>query len=90
MSGGDHAGGGLTVVGFGADEVVVRNSTISGNTSDQDGGGIAVHQGLLRVIHSTITENHADEDTLDDDGDGGGIWIDTDRAPGDALDDRGQ
>jgi hypothetical protein len=75
---GTHGGGGLGVVTTGGDTVLLRNSTVSLNSSEQDGGGIAVFQGSFRAIHSTIVRNVADVDTLDANGDGGGIWVDTD------------
>lgn len=49
--------GGLTQ----EDELVLRNSTISGNRTEQDdGGGIRVRQSTgVRIENSTITGNHA-------------------------------
>lgn len=65
-------GGGLYVSG-GA-RVVVRNSTISGNSSSGNGGGIAVVGGLfyddedLTIENSTISGNSAK-------GSGAGVWV---------------
>jgi hypothetical protein len=68
--GGVHNGGGLSV---NAGEVVLRNTTVSGNRSDQGGGGIAVTGGGLFLIHSTIAANRADSDAGGQPGNGGGI-----------------
>lgn len=76
---GTHSGGGVNAIG----DVTIRNSTISGNLSEQNGGGIAVNQGIVRLIHSTVTANRADSDSgamFDSPGQGGGVWVDTDAA----------
>lgn len=48
-------------------DVLVSGTTISGNTSTQDGGGIYSFAGAVEVINSTITNNSAN-------GVGGGIY----------------
>jgi CSLREA domain-containing protein len=59
------AGGGIALSGG---ELIVSNSTISGNTATGLGGGIARNHGVLTMTNSTISGNTA--------GDGGGIWSD--------------
>ena len=57
-----HVGGALTVV----------NSTISGNVSDQRGGGLAsfnLSDGSVTLIHTTVTANSAPDD------ESGGIYF---------------
>ena len=49
--------------------MVITNSTISGNTAGEHGGGISQSiRGSLNINSSTITDNHAD-------GDGGGLRL---------------
>lgn len=56
-----------------ADSITISNSTISGNSSTRDGGGIHVASStIVNVFNSTVTNNTADSDG-DNDGDGGGI-----------------
>lgn len=51
--------------------LTVTNSTISGNSADEDGGGIA-NNGTATLLNSTLSANVSDNDN-DDRGDGGGI-----------------
>ena len=61
-------GGGLWITGTTA--VTIRNSTISGNTSQGHGGAIRVDQrASLTLFNSALSGNRAS-------GDGGGIWSD--------------
>ncbi len=58
-----QSGGGI----FNRESLELSNSTISGNSSEDEGGGIANYDGsTLKVIDSTISDNSAG-------GDGGGI-----------------
>lgn len=50
--------------------VYFDNSTISGNRSGGNGGGIAVDAGEVTVLRSTVVDNHAGDTT----GSGGGIY----------------
>jgi hypothetical protein len=59
-----NEGGGL-LLGSGTLNSRVTNSTISGNSTTNDGGGILNH-GTLTLVNSTIANNHAD-------GSGGGL-----------------
>ncbi len=51
----------------------IANSTISGNLTNEDGGGIR-SAGTLNLTHVTITDNVADGDTIQIIGDGGGLY----------------
>ena len=63
-------GGGLA---HGAGNLIVRNSTISGNSTRSDGGGIYVTTDpALTLINTTISNNRADSDN-NASGTGGGI-----------------
>ncbi|MBK8284782.1 MAG: CSLREA domain-containing protein [Ahniella sp.] len=55
-----------------AGELVVVNTTITGNTAGANGGGIHYHQDVntLRLFNTTITQNAADASSQ-----GGGIFI---------------
>ncbi len=61
----------------------LTNVTVSGNSADRDGGGLGVQNHTTTIINSTITNNTADSDSIGDDGDGGGVWVDSD--PGKLL-----
>jgi Calx-beta domain len=50
-------GGGIFVGSLGAPALVIRRSTISGNSATQDGGGISA--GSLTITNSTISGNSA-------------------------------
>jgi CSLREA domain-containing protein len=60
-SGTDSAGGGIASATdlSGSQTTMVLNSTLSGNSSAVRGGGIYNAGGLMRIEHSTITENAA-------------------------------
>jgi len=61
------SGGGIFSYASGLDGYLeVRNSTIKGNTADDDGGGIYDAGEFLLVVNSTISQNDAD-------GNGGGV-----------------
>jgi uncharacterized repeat protein (TIGR01451 family) len=51
--------------------LTVTNSTISGNSADEDGGGIA-NNGTTTLLNSTLSANISDKDD-DDRGEGGGV-----------------
>lgn len=60
IGGGDdsHRHGGGAIVAYGnGDELLVENSTISGNSTVETGGGIAMIRGSATIVHSTITGN---------------------------------
>ncbi len=59
-------GGGIYISINDSDVVTVLNSTVAGNRSPDDGGGIDLDQGALTVRDSTVVNNTAEED-------GGGI-----------------
>jgi Right handed beta helix region len=67
-----HGASGVVVDGVGAASIV--NSTISGNTTSGNGGGILVMAGNLLLASTTITDNTADSDS-NGQGNGGGIYI---------------
>ncbi|MCA8987578.1 MAG: VCBS repeat-containing protein [Planctomycetaceae bacterium] len=50
-------GGGVFLDGV--NSAFIINSTISGNRSENDGGGIHSRQGLLKIVNSTITGNRS-------------------------------
>jgi hypothetical protein len=63
--------------GIKADEAIVTliNSTVSGNQTNDSGGGINLTNGSQLFLHnSTVTDNHADKDR-NLVGDGGGILV---------------
>ena len=64
------SGGGLYVVG--SINFLLSNSHISGNTSAFNGGGLFVDDSDFTLVHSTITDNHADPGPLFR---GGGIYV---------------
>ena len=53
----------------------IRRSTLSGNVSNNAGGGLVVIAGDVTIEESTITDNVADADDDDDERAGGGIYI---------------
>jgi hypothetical protein len=55
--------------------ITLTNSTLSGNYASDWGGGINNRGGTTYLIHTTVTDNHAD-DSWDGTGDGGGIYND--------------
>jgi hypothetical protein len=63
----DAGGGGLYATGDGDLDVVITNSTFSGNTAGDRGGAIYLFDLDATISGSTITGNSADEG-------GGGIW----------------
>ncbi len=63
---GNRRGGGITKSGGGT--LTLEASVISGNTSSQDGGGIAAHWGRLVLNGTTVTGNTAARH-------GGGIFV---------------
>jgi hypothetical protein len=63
---GNRRGGGITKSGGGT--LTLEASVISGNTSSQDGGGIAAHWGRLVLNGTTVTGNAARRH-------GGGIFV---------------
>ena len=66
----EGSGGGLYVVG--SINFLLSNSHISGNTSAFNGGGLFVDDSDFTLVHSTITDNHADPGPLFR---GGGIYV---------------
>jgi CSLREA domain-containing protein len=48
-------GGGV----YNAGEMLIRNSAIFDNESDEDGGGIYLASGALKIISSRVVDNHA-------------------------------
>lgn len=68
---GSFGGGGLFVGDSRTASVI--NSTISNNTANEDGGGLANNQGDIGLTNVTIAHNTADFDD-DSSGDGGGIF----------------
>jgi hypothetical protein len=62
-------GGALCANGDGALVLTLNNVEISGNTADDDGGGLYFYNGTLTIVDSTISGNTADDD------DGGGIRL---------------
>ncbi|MCA9145054.1 MAG: DUF5050 domain-containing protein [Planctomycetales bacterium] len=57
---GDRGGGLFVNNGFAPDPFSIANSTISGNTSDAEGGGISFAFGRGTLSNSTVTLNTAD------------------------------
>ncbi|MEM7033649.1 MAG: putative Ig domain-containing protein, partial [Chloroflexota bacterium] len=81
MTTGNGPGGGISnVAKYGQAQVVVRNSTLSGNQSNTDGGGIFSNTEVptatatIILTHTTIINNFADFDA-NDSGDGGGLHV---------------
>lgn len=72
VSGANAKGGGIyTTATLGSDDgLVIRNSTVSGNSTADRGGGIYNAQGSTRIEYSTITDN---ENTAQIFGLGGGV-----------------
>jgi hypothetical protein len=78
---GSLGGAGVTTVGFGFDgTTTLINTTISGNITNNYGGGIYVaYDGVVNLIHSTISANISNENYLnpgEERGGGAGIYID--------------
>jgi len=65
-------GGGLSIGGPGSLNVTLINTTLSGNSTDGDGGGLYAEAGTVNLYNVTVTDNTADADG-DDQGDGGGL-----------------
>ena len=72
------SGGGLWVRILGTATVTLRNSSVLGNTSLTNGGGITVNRGRLTIVNSTISGNTATSA-------GGGIYLDTESPSGGNL-----
>ena len=65
-------GGGVDI---GIAEVRIRNSTVSGNIAEEEGGGLRVFQlGTLSLSNATVTDNTADPNGLSGI-DGGGLFV---------------
>jgi predicted outer membrane repeat protein len=64
------SGGGIHVVG--SQSLLLSNAHIAGNTSAFDGGGLFVDDSDFTIVHSTITDNHADPGPQFR---GGGIYV---------------
>jgi hypothetical protein len=64
------SGGGIYVEG--SNSLLLSNAHISGNTSAFDGGGLFVDDSDFTIVHSTITDNHADPGAQFR---GGGIYV---------------
>jgi uncharacterized repeat protein (TIGR01451 family)/CSLREA domain-containing protein len=67
----------VTQVPIGPSAVEIKNSTISGNTSDSggggEGGGLAATDSNVTLTSSTVYGNHAPNE--DGHGEGGGLWV---------------
>ncbi|MBE0567097.1 MAG: right-handed parallel beta-helix repeat-containing protein [Krumholzibacteria bacterium] len=62
-------GGGIAVLNTGTNYVTMLNTLVIGNTAQDDGGGIYVSSGRLRMRTSTVDHNQANR--------GGGIYFGT-------------
>ena len=72
---GTGVGGGLHATTIASGMVMVSNSTISGNASESDGGGVHVtYDSRIEIASSTVTENFADSNS-DGDGTAGGLYL---------------
>jgi hypothetical protein len=69
----DQDGGGI----YASDSLILVNSTVSGNTANGNGGGVAIYDGgaTAELDSVTVANNTADLDA-DNSGDGGGIYRD--------------
>jgi len=59
---GNHAStgiGGLWVAGNGSGSTIIQNSTISGNSTGGETGGVYVNSGIVNIVFSTIAFNTA-------------------------------
>lgn len=65
-------GGGVYVTGYGTFEM--ENGTISGNTTDKNGGGVYVGSGTFQMKHGTISNNKAAGSNSSIPG-GGGVYV---------------
>ncbi|HYE13614.1 MAG TPA: DUF11 domain-containing protein, partial [Pyrinomonadaceae bacterium] len=73
FSGNNATGGyGGALAFFNGGVKTVTNSTVSGNTANQDGGGIVSHSGTLNLNFVTIAGNTCDNDN-NGQGEGGGL-----------------
>ncbi len=63
-------------------ELLLNNSTVSDNTADENGGGVALigPSATASLDHATIAYNTADQDGSGDPGDGGGIYVSASQA----------
>jgi len=69
--------GGLSALAIHTSSIVISSSTISGNRAKGDGGGVYAFirdSGVIRIEHSTITDNISGSNT-DGSGRGGGIYV---------------
>jgi len=66
QSGGQQAGGGISIFGPGVGQTIIQNSSIFGNQADTQGGGIFTTAGVL-ISTSKIYSNQASQS-------GGGIF----------------
>ena len=64
-----------STISAGGAKVTVTNSTVSGNTAGQDGGGIYIGPTTASLFNATITDNQADAD-FNGTGTGGGVYVD--------------
>ena len=71
-------GGGIWIEGNDESTLAIRNTTISGNSTTDSGGGIVPAFGSTTIINSTITGNRADSDGTGG-AVGGGLWSNPDR-----------
>lgn len=66
LGGGQQAGGGIFIGGPGVGQIIIQNSTVSGNQAGTQGGGIFTNAGPL-ISGSTIDSNQAGQS-------GGGVF----------------
>jgi hypothetical protein len=75
----EYAGGGVYLLGVAdAGALLVRNSTVSGNTVRHEtghGSGLALEHGRLQVRNSTVAYNRAPAAVTAGDGIGGGVFV---------------
>ncbi len=71
-------GGAIWIEGNDESILTLRNTTISGNSAIDSGGGIVTAFGSTTIINSTITDNRADSDGTGG-AVGGGLWSGLDR-----------
>src|SRR5262249_17768486 len=71
------AGGGIFIFtpALSSSSLTVENSTISGNSTGVDGGGIEIDGGTAMIRNSTVAFNTADSRN-NSDGQGGGLFVD--------------
>jgi CSLREA domain-containing protein len=66
-----NRGGGIT---HRRGQMIILNSTISGNSSNEHGGGLSIESGTVMLNNVTMANNSADSDA-DGSGDGGGLYV---------------